>query len=236
LHCAVNERWSYFHPDEKRGTHAMEAMGILPDFKGVMVHDHWKPYSTYKHCKHSVCNAHHVRELKWVIENHPEYTWDDLLKALLYAIHDAVHKTEEGYLSPETALVYRKRYRAIIAIGKNEMPEYAEAEGVKKQGRRKKSKARNVWERLRAYEEDTLRFMEISYVPFSNNTGEQALRMTKVQQKISGCFRSMEGAKIFCRIRGYLLSAQKHKINPSEALTALFQGRLPEAFFTEDIP
>lgn len=236
LHCAVNERWSYFHPDEKRGTLATDAMGILPAFKGIMVHDHWKPYYTYKHCKHSLCNAHHVRELKWVTENHPEYTWAALLKVLLYTLHDAVNKTEERCLSPEEALVYRTRYREIIAIGEQEMPEYQEAEGAKKQGRRKKSKARNLWERLRTYEEDTLRFMEISYVPFTNNPGEQALRMTKVQQKISGSFRSMEGAKIFCRIRSYLLTAQKHKLNLSEALTELFQGRMPEVFFAEDIP
>ena len=155
---------------------------------------------------------------------------------VLYTLHDAVNKTEERCLSSEEALVYRTRYREIIAIGEQETPEYQEAEGAKKQGRRKKSKARNLWERLRTYEEDTLRFMEISYVPFTNNPGEQALRMTKVQQKISGSFRSMEGAKIFCRIRSYLLTAQKHKLNLSEALTELFQGRMPEVFFAEDIP
>jgi hypothetical protein len=87
---------------------------------------------------------HHVRELTWVTENHPEYTWCAWLKVLLYTIHDAVHKTEERCLSPEEALVYRRRYREIIAIGAQEMPEYQEAEAAKKQGRRKKSQARNV--------------------------------------------------------------------------------------------
>ncbi len=91
----------------------------------------------------------------------------------------------------------------------------------------KRSKARNFLERLIDYEDDVLRFMENEIIPFTNNLGENDIRMTKVQQKISGCFRSMDGAYIFCRIRGYLSTCRKNRMNPSEALGLLFAGELP---------
>ncbi len=100
--------------------------------------------------------------------------------------------------------------------------------GKPKRGRIKRSKARNLLERLRDYENDVLRFMENPQVPFTNNLGESDIRMTKVQQKISGCFRSVEGAKIFCRVRGYLSTCRKQNISASQALTLLFDGNLPE--------
>lgn len=98
----------------------------------------------------------------------------------------------------------------------------------KRRGRIKKSKSRNLLERLRDFESETLRFMEDPDVPFTNNSGENDLRMTKVQQKISGCFRSMEGARIFCRIRSYLLTCQKHNLTMTDALESLFHGKMPE--------
>lgn len=232
LHCAVNERWSYFYPHEKRGSEAMDFIGILPNFTGTLAHDHWKPYYTYIDCDHSLCNAHHVRELEWVMDNHPQYTWAQAMQDLLFEINDAVNKTEKNCCDDASATAYRLRYREIIAIGDGQMPlPTADPNQPPKRGREKKTKARNLLERLRDFEEDTLRFMMVSYVLFTNNNGENAIRMTKVQQKISGCFRSMDGAKIFCRIRSYLLTAQKHDISPTEALQTLFQGKLPVAFF-----
>ena len=232
LHCAVNERWSYFYPHEKRGAEAMNFIGILPNFKGTLVHDHWKPYYTYSDCDHSLCNAHHMRELEWVIDNHPLYTWAQIMQDLLCEINDVVNKTENNCLDEATALAYRLRYREIISIGEGQMPlPPPDPNQPKKKGRSKKTKERNLLERLRDFEEDTLLFMIVSYVKFTNNDGENAIRMTKVQQKISGCFRSMDGAKSFCRIRSYLLTAQKHEISPTEALQTLFQGKLPTAFF-----
>ena len=97
-----------------------------------------------------------------------------------------------------------------------------------KRGRIKKSKSRNLLERLRDYENDVLRFMDVDYVPFTNNLGENDIRMTKVQQKISGCFRSIEGARIFCRVRGYLSTCRKHGVSSSHALGCLFDGKLPD--------
>ncbi len=232
LHCAVNERWSYFYPHEKRGSEAMDFIGILPRFTGTMTHDHWKPYYTYTDCDHSLCNGHHIRELEWVIDNHPQYTWAQSMQDLLCEMNDAVDKTEENRLDEARVHAYRQRYREIIDIGESQMPlPQPDPDKPKKRGREKKSKERNLLERLRDFEDDTLRFMVVSYVLFTNNNGENAIRMTKVQQKISGCFRSMDGAKIFCRIRSYLLTAQKHDISPTEALQTLFQGKLPAAFF-----
>lgn len=101
----------------------------------------------------------------------------------------------------------------------------------KKRGRVKKSKERNLLERLRNFEKDVLRFMVETHVPFTNNRGENDIRMTKVQQKISGCFKSLDGAKSFCRVRSYLLTAQKHRITPTDALKTLFDGKLPDVFF-----
>ena len=184
LHNASNEKWTYFYPHVKRGSEAMDEIGILPKFKGILVHDHWKPYYTYQGCKHALCNAHHLRELEWVIENHPNCTWAKTMQDLLLEINQSVDKTKENKLDDETAMLYRTRYRDIIAVGDKEMPlSPPEPEQSKKKGRKKKSKERNLLERLRDFENDVLRFMVDADVPFTNNRGENDIRMTKVQQK-----------------------------------------------------
>jgi transposase len=118
----------------------------------------------------------------------------------------------------------------------NEMPNAETAinnGSKKKRGRKKKTKELNLLERLRDFENDVLRFMDVDDVPFTNNRGENDIRMTKVQQKISGCFKSIEGAKIFCRVRSYLLTCQKHGISPTDSLKLLFSGKLPEVLLAE---
>jgi transposase len=122
-----------------------------------------------------------------------------------------------------------KKNRKILEAGELEcpLPPTPTPAQPKRRGRVKKSKSRNLLERLRDFESETLRFMEDPLVPFTNNAGENDLRMTKVQQKISGCFRSMEGTHIFCRIRSYLLTCQKHNVTMTEALELLFQCKMP---------
>lgn len=231
LHNASNSQWTYFYPHIKRGSEAMDEIGILPVFKGTLVHDHWKPYYTYQNCKHALCNAHHIRELEWVIEHQPSYTWAKSMQALLLEVNEAVNKTEANKLNEADALKYMQRYRAIIQKGEEEMPQPPPIpQQSKRRGREKKTKERNLLERLRDFEDDALRFMINTEIPFTNNQGENDIRMTKVQQKISGCFKSLDGAKIFCRVRSYLLTAQKHGINPTQALKTLFEGKLPDAF------
>jgi transposase len=204
----------------------MDAIGILAKFIGVMCHDHWKPYYKYT-CTHALCNAHHLRELTYA-EEEDKQKWAGLMKMLLLEINKAVNDAE-GKVSPSVAQEYRLKYRALLTeAGQNECPPPEDIRKKGQKGRIKKSKSRNLLERLTKYEDDVLRFMENDFVPFTNNLGENDLRMTKVQQKISGCFRSMEGAYIFCRVRGYLSTCRKHGVNATEALRLLFQGKLPD--------
>lgn len=229
LHNACNALWTYFYPHEKRGSEAMDEIGILPLFKGTLIHDHWKPYYTYT-CRHGLCNAHHIRELQWVTDN-TNFVWAEAMKNLLYEINAKVEASQHKMLTQAEGIAYRERYREILKEGLSEMPlpeKPKDISGKKKRGRAKKTKELNLLERLRDFENDVLLFMEVAWVPFTNNRGENDIRMTKVQQKISGCFKSMQGAKIFCRIRSYLLTAQKHEVTPTDALKSLFEGKLPE--------
>jgi transposase len=227
LHCVSNDYWTLYCPHEKRGTEAMYDIGILSRFKGILCHDHWKPY--YKiDCTHALCNAHHLRELTRAWEQDGQQ-WAKNLKNLLETINRKVTDAG-GALAAQESQKYRLKYRALIKQGEIECPEPIRPKG--KRGRIKKSKARNLLERLRDYEQDALRFMDNEIVPFTNNLGENDLRMTKVQQKISGCFRSMDGAHIFCRVRSYLSTCRKQGVKSSHALDLLFNGKLPNFLFS----
>jgi transposase len=224
LHCVSNDSWTLYYPHEKRGMDAINDMGVLPRFKGVLCHDHWKPY--YKiDCTHALCNAHHLRELTRAWEQ-DDQQWAQKLKNLLETINRKVTDAG-GALDAQESQKYRLKYRVILKQGEIECPEPIRPKKKGKRGRIKKSKSRNLLERLRDYEQDALRFMDIQRVPFSNNLGESDIRMTKVQQKISGCFRSMDGAQIFCRVRSYLSTCRKQGVKSSQALDLLFNGKLP---------
>jgi transposase len=227
LHCASNDLWTDFFPHQKRGCEAMDARGIIPEFCGVLCHDHWKPYYSYEQLLHSLCNAHHSRELTRAHEQDGQL-WakemDELLKRINNAVHDA-----GGAIDERSAKDYRQQYKDLLEKAEKECPPPKEEDKEKgKRGRQKRSKSRNLLERLINYEDDVLRFMTDPEIPFTNNLGENDIRMTKVQQKISGCFRSWEGANIFCRVRGYLSTCQKHGVSSSEAMTLLFDGKLPD--------
>jgi len=225
LHCVSNDSWTLYHPHEKRGMDAINDMDVLPRFKGVLCHDHWKPY--YKiDCTHALCNAHHLRELTRAWEQ-DDQQWAQKLKNLLETINRKITDAG-GALDAQESQKYRLRYRVILKQGEIECPEPIRPKKKGKRGRIKKSKSRNLLERLRDYEQDALRFMDNGYVPFSNNLGESDIRMTKVQQKISGCFRSMDGAQIFCRVRSYLSTCRKQGVKSSLALDLLFNGKLPD--------
>lgn len=230
LHCASNEALTYLAPHAKRGQEAMDAIGILPYVQGVLVHDHWKPYYRYHDCRHALCNAHHLRELTGV-RDHDQQTWATSLHDLLLAMNRAVDEAG-GSLPSDEAQRWRVRYRDCLAEGEAECPPPARPPPGTR-GRTRRTKARNLLERLRAYEDDVLRFLEDPAVPFTNNQGERDLRMTKVQQKISGCFRSWEGAEIFCRMRSFLSTAVKQGLAAHTALEQLFAGEVP-AFMRED--
>lgn len=224
LHCVSSETWTRYFPHSKRGGDAMKAMGILENFRGILCHDHWKPYFTFK-CLHSLCNAHHLRELERAWEQDGQ-RWAKNMQDLLLEINDATERAG-GCLTEEAAKQFVNRYRNILTRGESECPP-PEKKSDGTRGRVARTKSRNLLERLREFETETLRFMTDKRVPFTNNRGENDIRMTKVQQKISGCFRSFEGAQIFCRVRSYLSTCRKHGMAPTEALEILFSGRLPD--------
>jgi transposase len=225
LHCASNALWTYYLPHKKRGFEAMEAMGVLPHFKGILCHDHWKAYFKIA-CQHVLCNAHHLRELERAWEQDKQ-KWARDIRILLLQINMAVDDAG-GQLLPADSMKFRQQYRDRLEKGQKECPPPDESQRKGKRGRLKRSKARNLLERLINYETETLLFMDDPKVPFTNNQGERDIRMTKVHQKISGCFRSMKGAAIFCRVRSYLSTCKKHGVKASEALRLLFEGKLPE--------
>jgi transposase len=225
LHSVSNDRYTHFAPHAKRGTEAMDEIGILPAFRGILCHDHWRPYFRYD-VSHALCNAHISRELRRAFEQ-DEQQWADKMMHLLQEINKATQEAG-GHLDPHVADRYRSRYRILLDEAEKECPPPDESRRKPGQrGRLARSKARSLLERLREYEKDVLRFMVVKEVPFTNNQAENDLRMTKVQQKISGCFRSRDGAEIFCRVRSYLSTCRKHGITAAEALRLLFDGKLP---------
>lgn len=225
LHTVCNDKWTYFYPHEKRGSEAMDAMNILPHFKGVLCHDYWKAYYQYQKCRHALCNAHHLRELEYAATVDKQ-GWATKVKDFLIALNKRVTEAG-GKLGRKESKEYRSQYQALLAEAEKECPLIVKPKKKGERGRYKKSKSRNLLERLIKREKDVLRFMNNMDVPFTNNLGENDLRMTKVQQKISGCFRSIKGAYNFCRIRAYLLTCRKHGMKPTEALETLFQDELP---------
>jgi hypothetical protein len=223
LHVIANSLVILLMPHQSRGSEAMKDMGVLPYFKGVIIHDCWYAYFTFQNCLHSLCNAHHVRELKNLAEN-LDINWALLMMKYLYTINNIVHESG-GQLNELQQQLFVEGYRDILERARLESPESPKIPG--KRGKQKQSTARNLLNRLIKYENEILRFMTASYVPFTNNFAEFCVRMAKVQVKISGCFRSWAGSRIYCRIRSYILTCQRHGIEPLAALTMLFTGELP---------
>jgi transposase len=230
LHNTSNAEYTFFYPHGKRGGEALDEIGILSAFQGILCHDHWKPYYQYG-AFHSLCNAHHLRELERAWEQDKQQ-WAEKMMVLLREINKATHEAG-GRLDIMASEHYRKRYRELLGEAEKECPAPDSTKRKGSRGRIPRSKARNLLDRLRDFESDVLRFMDEEDVPFSNNQAENDLRMTKVQQKISGCFRSLDGAKIFCRIRSYLSTCRKQGLTASTALRLLFDGKRP-SFMTPE--
>ena len=225
LHTACTETATYYAIQPKRGGEALDAIGILPGFRGRAIHDFWRPYLKYG-CAHGLCNAHHLRELTFLHDQCQEGWAEEMIDCLL-EIKDAVDRAKPtaDCLLERDLRAFEARYQHILGQGyaANLLPrEPAGAE--KKRGRRKKTKPRNLLERLDHHREKVLAFMYDFLVPFDNNLAERAIRMMKVQQKISGMFRSKEGAEAFCHIRSYIATARKNAIGIMEALAGAFSG------------
>ena len=224
LHVASTDKLTHYEINEKRGTEAMDAIDILPGFKGRAAHDHWKPYFHYQ-CDHALCNAHHLRELTYHKEQY-EQKWCDKMAECLLTMKDEVNKYKEAgktKLSPKKLHCFGESYDKILRNGLKEIP-VLNCE-PNKRGRKKQHPSKNLWDRLVEYREATLAFMYDFNVPFTNNQGERDIRMVRLKQKISGCFRSQQGAKIFCRVRSYLSTVRKQGINALDGLTLAFEGK-----------
>jgi len=225
LHAASTPGATYYDVHPKRGTKAFNAIGILSAFTGRAIHDFWKPYFDYK-CSHGLCNAHHLRELIFLHEEHRQ-DWANAMIGCLLDIKAAVEntKTSADHLPKKQILDFEARYQRILDQGFacNPLPMPLD-NAVKRRGRRKKTRARNLLERLDTHRSEVLAFMYDFRVPFDNNLAERDIRMLKVQQKISGQFRSTEGAEAFCRIRSYISTARKNALNAIDAIARVFTG------------
>ncbi|MDP9378629.1 MAG: IS66 family transposase [Chloroflexota bacterium] len=215
LHVAGTSTLTHYAVHPRRGSKAMREIGVLEEFGGVAVHDALYSYGEFP-CAHALCNAHHLRELVFLHEQHKQ-EWAGKLKELLLEIKGAVEQakqTGDERLGAGDIAGYEARYRALVEEGIRENPPRVSG----KPGRHKRTKGGNLADRLLKREEDVLRFMRDFEVPFDNNQAERDIRMVKVRQKVSGCFRTELGAVMFCRIRGYISTARKQGHNALHAL------------------
>src|SRR5437667_1510297 len=204
MHVSATEHLTHYAVHPKRGKAALDAIGILADFAGVSVHDGWRSYWQFL-CQHALCNVHLLRELTFLAEE-LQQGWAAEMIELLLDIKAAVEQARaQGCTSlhPLEVADWKARYQVPLTAGYQANPPDPPPETSKK-GRRKQSAARNLLDRLSMHQDAVLLFLDNFAVPFDNSLAERDIRMVKVQQKVSGCFRSPAGAQAFCRIRGYL--------------------------------
>lgn len=227
LHSASTGALTFFAAHAKRGKEATDAIGVLPAFTGTAVHDAYATYFGYD-CSHALCNAHLLRELIGLAEQGKPQSqaqeWPSKLIDLVMTIKQQVQDARSQgrkHLSSEALHTFERQYDAFLTEGRAAHPAVPPSG---KRGRTRQSPAYNLLERLHKHRESVLAFMYHFQVPFDNNQAERDLRMTKVRQKVSGCFRSAEGARIFCRIRGYISTLRKQGKQVLTALQTVFRG------------
>jgi len=215
VHSASTETLTRYTTHTRRGSEAIDHANVLPEFHGVAVHDGWAPYRNYEGCEHGLCNVHHLRELQAAIE--AGHTWPLAMSCLLLdtkTLVAAALADGNDRLNARQVRELAASYATVIAMGREEHPASTA----------KKTKAHNLLIRLERYQPDVLRFAHDFQVPFGNNQAEQDIRMVKLQQKISGCWRTMTGAERYLRVRSYLSTARKNGVGALSALDALSAG------------
>jgi transposase len=228
MHVSATEQLTHYAVHAKRGHEALDAIGILRDFHGVSVHDGWQSYWRYA-CEHGLCNVHHLRELIFLYEQ-LQQGWAEQMQELLLDMKAAVEQARaEGRKALHFLEVqdWKTRYAALLREAYQANPPDPPPE-ARRRGRRKQSPARNLLDRLSTHQDAVLAFLENFAVPFDTSLAERAIRMVKVQQKVSGCFRSVAGAHAFARIRGYLSTLRKQGM---PVLTALEQALVGHPVF-----
>ena len=225
LHCLVTDKLTWLGHHAKRGRLAFAALGLLAGVRGVLVHDGLAGYKLL-FCIHSLCNAHHLRELTFVHEQ--EHIWDGWAKEMMDLLLQAKAEvaTTNAPLSAQRYAWFEAQWEGLLVRGETFCPQhYPEGAPRGTQGRHKQSKAFNLLRRLRVHRDDVWRFATQKDVPFTNNLAEQALRMSKVRQKISGGFRTQHGATTFFTIRSYLATMRKQGACLFECLISTFNGQ-----------
>jgi transposase len=224
IHVLATPTHTLYSHSTKRGREGFDAAGILPDYSGNLMHDFWGAYDTLENCCHSRCNAHLLRELKAFIEvGHP---WAQGLTSTLLAMKQAAEEArarDREAIDSDQLSVFVGDYDRWVAQGLAAHPEGIRVAG-RRGGRVKQSPERCLLIRLLNKRDEVLRFAHDLSVPFDNNLAERDLRMIKVQQKVSGCFRSIRGAEIFCAVRSYLSTARKQGLNLMDSIKAAFAG------------
>jgi len=210
----------------KRGKEAIESIGIIPQYDGKIIHDCWSSYLSYRHVGHGLCCAHLLRELTFISETN-DYTWAQDMKHLLKETCIKVSKAREKKLSLCDLAILHRRYQDILEQGEKELPAIPPKPDGKR-GKIAKSDAHNLWERLRDYQLSVLLFAKDSHVSFTNNRAERDLRMSKVKQKVSGCFRAVNYAHAYCRISSYLQTMQNKGYNPLIAIQMALAGQFDD--------
>jgi transposase len=208
----------------KRGKAAIEAIDIIPRYGGKIIHDCWASYLSYLHCGHGLCGSHLLRELTFIFESNG-YAWARNMKRLLQETCIKVSKSEEKKLADNDLANLQKRYRNILTRGAKELPVIPPKPSGKR-GKLAKSAAHNLLERMQTHEVSVLLFAKDPHVSFTNNRAEQDLRMSKVKQKVSGCFRTESYALAYCRISSYLQTMANKGYNPLIAVQMALAGQL----------
>jgi len=222
LHTVVTPTQTWYGVHAKRGIEAIRAHAILTGYQGTVVHDCWKPYWQLD-CIHALCNAHLLRELVFIQESTAQ-TWPQRMADVLLAAHHEcqIARTATTELTAQSRDTIVAHYRAVLKEGQSINPAVVHREG--RRGRIKQSSAYNLLDRLHKHEAEVLRFVQDSMVPFTNNLAERAIRMPKVKQKISGSFRSFDGAENFAVIRSYLDNMRKQGHRMFDVLRSVFSG------------
>jgi transposase len=220
VHVASTPTHTHYDIHAKRGKEAMDAIGILPHFTGNSVHDRYASYEIYTQCQHSNCNAHHLRDLLY-IEEEMGRNWAKRMRCLLIRSN---HLKKQGQLNESVIGSVSKQYDAILNKGLLKEPSEPIPQPGKR-GRKAKNMSKRLIETMQQKKEQTLRFLFDLTIPFDNNQAERDLRMIKVKQKISGCFRTFHGAKVFCRIRSYISTTKKHGFNVLDAIVLALNNK-----------
>lgn len=231
VHNASNSDFTYLTISTRRGKAGMDEADVLPYYHGITVHDCWSSYWLYEDLAHAVCCAHLLRELNGVEQNHPEQTWATEFKELLLSmkkVRDKAAECGKTELSYYYLHKFDKQYDGIICKAYEENPLPMPTE--KKRGKKKKGKVLSLISRLDNYKGSVCLFIKNLCVPFDNNQAERDIRMVKIKTKVSGCFRSMQGAQEYLTIMSYVGTAKKHGINAYEAIQNAIAGT-PDLIF-----